>query len=162
MYDDDVAASTNNSGYGWLRENGQDLASRKNATQDGKYVDILMMESPAAKDQSLFVSPSEADFNRRWPYRNRTLITDIGTAWVIADSLPETAFATTAAIKNGHVYVLKTHDDYYVKLRVDSINEVTLLLPLEAQRRDTILNKITFTYASQLGQSSDSFLTGKP
>ncbi len=162
MYDDDVASSTNNSGYGWRRENGQDIAGYRNVTQHGKYVDILMMESPAAKNQSLFISPSEADFNQRWPYRNRTLIADIGTNWVFADSLPEAAFATTAEIKNGHVYVLKTHDDYYVKLRVDSIREVTLLLPLAAQRRDTILNKITFTYASQLGQSYEHFLTGKP
>jgi hypothetical protein len=150
MYDDVVASST------------KDIAGFRNVTQHGKYVDILMMESPAARNVSLFVSPSEADFNQRWPYRNRTLIADVGTDWVIADSLPDAAFATTAEIKNGHVYVLRTHDDYHVKLRVDSIKEVTLLLPLEAQRRDAILNKVTFTYASQLGQSYEDFLTGKP
>lgn len=162
MYDDGVASSTNNSGYGWHRENGQDIAGYRNVTQHGKYVDLLMMESPAAKNQSLFISPSEAGFNQRWPFRNRTLIADIGTNWVIADSLPEAAFATTAEIKNGHVYVLKTHDDYYVKLRVDSIKEVSLLLPLTAQRRDMILNKITFTYASQLDQNYEHFLAGRP
>ncbi|MGH7496321.1 MAG: fibronectin type III domain-containing protein [bacterium] len=162
MYDDDVARSTNNSGYGWHRENGQDIAGHRTVTQHGQYVDILMMASPTAQGQSVFISPSEADFNQRWPYRNRTLIADIGTDWVIADSLVEVAFATTADIKNGHVYVLKTHDNYYVKLRVNSIAEVSLLSPFGVQSRDTSLNKITFTYASQLDQSYEHFLTGKP
>jgi hypothetical protein len=162
MYDDNVARSTNNSGYGWHRENGQDIAGYRTVTQHGQDVDILMMESLTAKSQSVFISPSEADFNQRWPYRNRTLIADIGTDWVIADSLGEAAFATTAAIKNGHVYVLKTHDNYYIKLRVNSITEVNLLSPLGAQQSNTSLNKITFTYASQLGQSYEDFLTGKP
>lgn len=162
MYDDDSTATGNNSGYGWQRENGQDIAGFRNVKQHGKQVDLLMMESPAAKTQSIFISPSEAEVTQRWPYRNKTLIADIGTEWAIADSLLQAAFASTAAIKNGHVYVLKTHDDYYVKLRVDSITEVSLLSPLGTQRHDTSLNKITFTYASQLGQSEANFLTGKP
>ncbi len=162
MFDDDVSTATSNSGYGWSRENGQDIPGYRGVTQHGKYVDILMMESPTAKGQSIFISPSEADFNQRWPLRNKTLIADIGTNWVMADSLPDEAFATTAEIKNGHVYVLKTHDKYYVKLRIDSIEEVNLLLRFEEQRRNAILNKITFTYASQLGQSYEHFLTGKP
>jgi hypothetical protein len=162
MYDDDVSTPTSNSGYGWSRENGQDIPGYRGVTQHGKYVDILMMESPTAKSQSIFISPSEADFNQRWPLRNKTLIADIGTTWVMADSLPDEAFATTAEIKHGHVYVLKTHDKYYVKLRIDSIEEVNLLLRFGEPRRNAILNKITFTYASQLGQSYEHFLTGKP
>jgi hypothetical protein len=161
MYDDDVATTNNNSGYGWRRENGQDIPGYRNVTQHGKYVDILMMESPTARNQSIFISPSEADFTQRWPFRNTTLIADIGTNWVVADSLPDAAFTTTAEIKNGHVYVLKTQDNYYVKLRIDSIDEVNLLLPFGEQRRDANLNKITFTYASQLDQSYEHFLTGK-
>ena len=163
MYDDNVvtSTSTNNSGYGWHRKNGQGIPGYRNVTQHGKAVDVLMMESPTAKNQSVFISPSEADFTQRWPYRNRTLIVDAGTNWVVADSLPEAAFATTAEIKSGHVYILRTHDDYYVKLRVDSIQEVNLLLPLGQQSRDLSLNKITFTYASQLGQSYAHFLMGQ-
>ncbi len=162
MYDDDVSTTANNSGYGWRRENGQDIPGYRNVTQHGKYVDILVMESPTAKKQSVFISPSEADFTQRWPYRNRTLVADIGTNWVMADSLPDEVFTTRAAIKIGHVYILRTQDNYYIKLRVDAIEEVNLLLPFGEQRRDTILNKITFTYASQLGQSYEHFLTGKP
>jgi hypothetical protein len=52
--------------------------------------------------------------------------------------------------------------NYYIKLRIDSIEEVNLLLRFEEPRRNAILNKITFTYASQLGQSHEHFLTGKP
>ncbi|MGH7597595.1 MAG: fibronectin type III domain-containing protein [bacterium] len=162
MCDDDVATTANNSGYGWNRENGQGIPGYRSVTQHGKYVDIVMMELPAAKSKSLFVSPSEAAFTQRWPYRNRTLIADLGTTWVIADSLPVAAFTTTAEIKNGHIYVLKTHDNYYVKLRINSIEEVNLLLRFEEPRRNTILNKITFTYASQLGQSYEHLLTGEP
>lgn len=161
MYDDDVSTPTSNSGYGWSRENGQDIPGYRGVTQHGKYVDIVMMELPAAKSKSIFISPSEAGFTQRWPYRNRTLIADIGTTWVMTDSLPDEAFTTTAEIKNGHVYVLKTHDNYYVKLRIDSIEEADLLLRFEEPRRNAILNKITFTYTSQLGQSYEHFLTGK-
>lgn len=162
MYDEDLSTTANNSGYGWSRENGQDIRGYMGVTQQGKYVDIIMMESPTAEGQSVFISPSEADFTKRWPLRNKTLIADIGTNWVVADSLFEGAFATTAEIKNGHVYVVKTHDNYYVKLRIDSIAEVNLLLRHGEKRRDTNLNKITFTYASQLGQSYEHFLAGKP
>ncbi len=162
MYDDDVSTTTNNSGYGWRRENGQDIPGYKNVTQHGKYVDILMMESPTAKTQSVFISPSEANGTQRWPYRNKTLIADIGINWAIADSLPDEAFTTSAEIKIGHVYLLRTEDNYYIKLRIDSIKEVDLLLPLGEQRREANLNRITFTYTSQLGQSYEHFLTGKP
>jgi hypothetical protein len=162
MYDDDVSTPTSNSGYGWSRENGQDIPGYRGVTQHGKYVDIVMIELSAAKSKSIFISPSEADFTQRWPYRNRTLIADIGTTWVMADSLPDEAFATTAEIKNGHVYILKTHDNYSVKLRINSIEEVNLLLRFEEPQRNAILNKITFTYASQLGQSYEHFLAGKP
>lgn len=162
IYDDDVSTAANNSGYGWSRENGQDIPGHRGVTQHGKYVDIVMMELPDAKGKSIFISPSEAGFTQRWPLRNKTLIADIGTNWAMADSLPDEAFTTTAEIKNGHVYVLKTHDKYYVKLRINSIEEVNLLLRFEEQRRNAILNKVTFTYASQLGQSYEHFLTGKP
>lgn len=161
MYDDDVSTTANNSGYGWSRENGQDIRGYMGVTQHGKHVDILMMESPTATSNSVFISPSEADFTKRWPLRHRTLIADIGTNWVVTDSLFEDAFATTAEIKQGHVYVVKTHDNYYIKLRVDSIAEVNLLLRFGEKRRDTNLNKITFTYASQLGQSYQHFLASK-
>lgn len=159
MYDAEAATNANISAYGWNRENGQDIAGYRNATQHGKYVDILMMESSVAKGQSLFVSPSEADFTHRWPYRNRTLIAEVGTNWVVADSLLPAKFATTATIKSGHVYILQTHDHYYIKLRVDSIAEVHLPF---TQQRDASRNRITFTYTSQLGQSSSDFLTAKP
>jgi hypothetical protein len=39
---------------------------------------------------------------------------------------------------------------------------VKLLLPAGAQQRDLEVNKITFTYVSQFGQSYEQFLTGKP
>jgi len=162
MYDDDAAATTNNSGYGWRRDNGQGIAGYRNVTQHGKYVDILMMESPAAPNQSIFISPADAEVTQRWPYRNRTLIADLGSGWAIADSLPHAAFTTTAEIKDGHVYLLKTQDDYCIKLRIESITEVPLLSALGAKPVSTRLNKITFTYASQLGQSYSHFLAGKP
>ena len=161
MYDDDEVTN-NNSGYGWSRDNGQGLPGHRNLTQHGKDVDILMMESPAAKSKSIFISPSEADFTSRCPLRNKTLIVDIGEKWIVADSLSELTFATTAEIKKGHIYVLKTHDSYYAKLRIESIEAVTLLPRLGAQHSNTNLNKITFTYVSQLGQSYEDFLTGKP
>jgi hypothetical protein len=162
MYDDVVSTTPKNSGYGWSRENGQDIPGYRDVTQHGKSVDILMMESPTVKNHSIFISPHVTDFTQRWPVRNKTLIADIGTTWVMADSLPDEAFTPTAEIKNGHVYVLKTHDNYYVKLRVDSIEEVNLLLRFQEPRRSVSLNKITFTYASQLGQSYEHFLTSTP
>ena len=161
IYDDDVSTNKHNSGYGWLRENGQGMPGYKNVTQHGKYVDVLMTESPTDKKQSVLISPAEVASTQRWPYRNRTLIADIGTTWVMVDSLPAKTFATSAAIKVGHVYVLKAEDVYCIKLRIDSIQEVNLLLPFGGERRDTTVNKVTFTYVSQLDQSYSQFLTGK-
>ncbi|MGH7450890.1 MAG: fibronectin type III domain-containing protein [bacterium] len=84
MYDDDLATPVYNSGYGWNRENGQNIPGYRNVTQHGKYVDILMMESPTAPNRSIFISPAAADFTHRWPYRNLTLFADIGSNWVMA------------------------------------------------------------------------------
>lgn len=162
MYDYDVSGTSGNSGYGWSSENGQGIPSYHNVIQNGRDVHILMMELPAIKAQSVLISPSEANFTGVWTLRNKTLIADIGTNWVMDSLLPDSMFTTTVKIKQGHVYVLKTHDDYYVKLRINSIEEVNLLLPTGAKSRTVSINKITFTYASQLGQSYEQFLTGKP
>ncbi|NUO82219.1 fibronectin type III domain-containing protein [candidate division KSB1 bacterium] len=162
MYDDDPATSTYNSGYGWNRKTGQDQPGYHDVRQHGKYVDILMMESPAAKQQSLFISPAATERTTRWPVRNHTLIADMGTEWLTTTILPDSAFTTQAEIKSGHVYILKMSADYYLKLRVDTYGEVNLLLPAGAARQSTSLNKITFTYVAQLGQSYQQFLTGKP
>jgi len=108
--------------------------------QHVKFIDILMTELPTAKSKSVFISPSKADFTENWPLRNRTLIADIGTNWAVADSIPDTAFTTSAEIMDGHVYVLKTYDNYYVKLRIESIEEVNLLLPFGQKRYDVNLN----------------------
>jgi hypothetical protein len=162
MFDYDISTATSNSGYGWSRENGQDIPGYHSVMQRVKFIDILMMELPNAKNKSVFISPSEADFTEDWPLRNKTFIADIGTNWVVTDSLADVEFTTSAEIQNGHVYVIKTHDNYYIKLRIESIEEVTLLLPFGQKRRNVNLNKITFTYASQLGQSYEHFLTAKP
>ena len=160
MFDYDMSTAANNSGYGWNRTNGQDIPGHHSVMQYVKYIDILMMELPNTKNKSVFISPSEADFAKSWPVRNKTFIADIGTEWNVADSLPETAFATTAEIKKGHVYIIRTSDDYYVKLRIESIEEVNLLLPYGSERSNVNLNKATFTYASQLGRSYEDFLSG--
>jgi len=162
MFDYDVSTAPSNSGYGWSRENGQGIPGYHSAMQRVKFIDILMMELSTDKSKSVFISPSEANFTEGWPLRNKTLIADIGTNWVVADSLPDAAFTMSAEIKNGHVYVLKTHDNYYLKLRIESVEEVTLMLPYGQKRLNVNLNKINFTYASQLGQSYEHFLTAKP
>ncbi len=162
MYDDGRATSAYNSGYGWSRKNGQELPGYHDVKQHGKYVDLLMLESSSAKQYSLFTSPAEAASTERWPMRNRTLIADIGMGWLTTAVLPDSAFATQAVIKPGHVYVLKTSDNYYLKLRVDTCAEINMLLPLGEEQRSATLNKITFTYVAQLGQSYKYFLTGKP
>jgi hypothetical protein len=162
MYDNDVPGTPGNSGYGWSRENGQGIPGYQKVIQNGGDVNILMMELPSSKTKSVLISPSEADFTKGWALRNKTRIADIGTNWMVEDSLPDSAFTSTAEIKNGHVYVLKTHDDYYVKLRIVSVEEVSLLLPAGAKHRDVSINRIRFTYVSQLGQSYQHFLTGKP
>ncbi len=162
MYDNGVSGTPGNSGYGWSSENGQGIPGYDNLIQDGRDVNILMMESPSSKTKSVLVSPSEADFTRAWALRNQTWIADIGTNWVVEDLLPDSAFTATAEIKNGHVYVLKTHDNYYVKLRIASVEEVTLLMGAGAKHRDVHINKISFTYVSQLSQSYEQFLTGNP
>ncbi|MBN1479880.1 fibronectin type III domain-containing protein [candidate division KSB1 bacterium] len=162
MFDYDQSTAANNSGYGWSRDNGQDIPGYHSVMQHVMHIDILMMELPGAKNKSVFISPSEADFTQSWPMRNKTLIADIGTQWITLDQLPETAFKTTAEIKNGHVYIIKTFDDYYVKLRIESIEEVNLLLPYGQERSNVNLNKITFIYASQLGQNYEDFLMGTP
>ncbi|RPI01427.1 MAG: fibronectin type III domain-containing protein [Calditrichaeota bacterium] len=162
MFDYDVSTAPSSSGYGWSRENGQDIPGHHNEMQRVKYIDILMMESPTAKGKSIFISPAEADFTKEWPVRNKTLIADIGTDWRLADPLPDAAFTTSAEIRYGHVYLIKTHDNYYVKLRIESVEEMTLYLPYGQKRSSVDLNKINFTYASQLGQSYDQFLSAKP
>ncbi|MBN1464760.1 fibronectin type III domain-containing protein [candidate division KSB1 bacterium] len=160
MFDFDVSTASSNSGYGWNRTNGQDIPGHHSVMQYVKYIDILMMELPNIKNKSVFISPSEADLTKSWPVRNKTLIADIGTEWNVADSLPDKAFATTAEIKKGHVYIIRTSDDYCIKLRIESIEEVNLLLPYGSERSNVNLNKITFTYMSQLGHSYEDFLLG--
>lgn len=162
MYDDDRATSAYNSGYGWSRKNGQEQPGFHDVRQHGTYVDLLMIESPTAKQRSLFISPAETERTQRWPVRHRTLIADIGTEWMTAAVLPDSAFATQVEIKSGHVYVVKTNDAYCLKLRVNTCAEVNLLLPFGAPHPNASLNKITFTYVAQLGQSYEYFLTGKP
>lgn len=162
MYDNDVSGTPGNCGFGWSRKNGQGIPGYHNMIQDGKDVDIIMIESSSSKSKSVFVSPSETDLTKGWALQNKTLIADLGTNWVMDDLPPASAFTTTAEIKNGHVYVLKTHDNYCVKLRVDSIEDVKLLLPAGAKHRTVNINKINFTYASQLGQGYEQFLTGRP
>ena len=160
MFDYDIATASNNSGYGWNRSNGQDIPGHHSLMQYVKYIDILMMKSPTSSSNSVFISPSAADLAKNWPVRNKTRIADIGTNWNVDESLPETAFTTTAVIKKGHVYVIKTFDDYHVKIHIKSIEQVNLLLPYGSERSNVDLNKITFTYASQLGQSYEDFMTG--
>jgi hypothetical protein len=161
MYDNGVPGTPGNCGYGWNRGNGQGVPGYQNVIQVGKDIDILMIESSSSDSKSVLVSPSEADFADVWALRNQTWIADIGTNWMLDDLLPDAAFTTSVEIKQGHVYVIKTHDNYHVKLRVDSIDEVKLLLPPGASHRDVAINKITFTYAAQLGQTDQHFLTGK-
>ena len=161
MFDYDMSTAANNSGYGWNRTNGQDIPGHHSVMQYVKYIDILMMKSPTSSSKSIFASPSVAEFAKNWPVRNKTGIADIGTNWNVDESLPETAFTTTAVIKKGHVYVIKTFDDYHVKIRIQSIEQVNLLLPYGSERSNVDLNKITFTYASQLGQSYEDFMTGR-
>jgi len=162
MYDNDVSGTPGNCGYGWSRKNGQGIPGYHNMIQDGRDVDILMIESTSSKSNSFFVSPSETDLTKNWAAQNKTLIADIGTNWLVEGLPPDSAFATTAKINYGHVYILKTHDNYCVKVRIESIEDVKLLLPAGAKSRTVNINKINFTYASQLGQSYEQFLTGKP
>ena len=49
MFDYDASTATQNSGYGWSRENGQDIPGYHNVMQRVKLIDILMMELPTAK-----------------------------------------------------------------------------------------------------------------
>jgi hypothetical protein len=162
MYDNDVSGTPGICGYGWSIANGQGIPGYYNLTQNGKNVHVVLMKSSSSKSESVLISPSEANFTEGWSLRNKTLIADIGTDWVIGKVLPDSAFTSTAVVRKGHVYLLKTHENYYVKLRVDSIDEVKLLLGIGAQRPDLAVNKITFTYASQLGQTYELFLTGRP
>jgi hypothetical protein len=162
MFDNDASRTTGVSGYGWSDENGQGIPGYFHVRQDGKSIDILMVELSSSKNKSVLISPSEADITEGWALRNNTRIVDIGTKWMVEELLPDSVFTTTTEIKKGHVYVLKTHDNYYVKLRIASVKEVNLLLPAGATSRDVTINKISFTYVSQLGQSDQQFLTGKP
>jgi len=160
MFDYDVAMAGKNCAYGWNRQNGQDVPGHPTTMQYVKYIDILVMESPTTKSKSVFVSPSEAEFTKDWPVSNKTLFADLGTDWNVAESIPETAFATTTEIKNGHVYVIKTFDDFHIKLRIKSIEEVNMLLPYGSERSNVDINKITFTYVSQISRSYEDFLAG--
>lgn len=162
MYDDGRSTSGYNSGYGWNNKNGQALPGFHDVRQHGKYVDLLMVASPTKKQSSIFVSPAETEHTQKWPIRNKTLIADLGADGRPAEALPDSAFTTQAEIKQGHTYILKTETGYHIKLRVESITEVNLLLPLGESRRSALLNKIAFNYVAQLGQSYEQFLTGSP
>jgi hypothetical protein len=160
MFDYDADIAGNNCSYGWNRTNGQEIPGNHQSMTYVKYIDLLMMESPAAKGNSVFISPSEAGITESWPTRNKTLIADIGQDWNVDETTTELTFSTSATIKQGHIYIIKTADDYHIKLLVKSVKEVNWMLPFGAERGNVNLNKITFVYASQLTESYENFIAG--
>ncbi len=160
MFDYNADIAGNNSSYGWNRNNGQEMPGNNKVMAHVKYIDLLMMESPTAKGGSVFISPSDADVTEEWPTRNKTLIADIGQDWNVDETNNTIDFKSSAVIKEGHVYLIKTFDDYHIKLLVTSIKEINWMLPYGSDLGNVDLNKITMIYTSQLNKSYDNFIAG--
>jgi hypothetical protein len=160
MFDYNADIAGNNSSYGWNRSNGQDMPGNNKVMAHVKYIDLLMIESPTAKESSVFISPSDAEITADWPTRNKTLIADIGQDWNIDKTDNEIDFKSSAVIQEGHIYLIKTFDDYHIKLSVTSIKEINWMLPYGSDLGNVDVNKITMIYTSQLGKSYENFLAG--